>query len=544
MANMESGGASNPKMIKATGTGTDLDPFLIEYALTASQLAQLADGMISALASLPAHYERSRMWKNKGSDTAANRRTLVSPDRITVNVNNVGYVKQAEQELDLNVVATWDTIVGTDYTVAANRAGKTFRVYACQPISGLVPVLIVSAASTFPAGYTALTSRKIALFHCECLNVGTISGHSLTGYLTGDILPRSIQDLKHRPNGNREFKDGFVWGGITDFDALNYAPIWKAIYMASGTGINMASVFGATTKVSYDWNQFVADFGLIGCRMMTDGEFQVLCTGIEEEVNISGSVSPITAGGHVSTTGRRMISNIGSEDDAGVWWQWLSTQSFRVDFDGSVVTAAKTANVIHAAAPGGNPVYVDYMADGSPYLCCNMATTGVDKWVVFGSTYAVLIRHLASIPASAVQVYLDEDATQPGRLLAVMGRAKNSYIPGYPNTAFKLQITHNANAATLGVAVNFDDGADQRLEFISPTAATGVVDMALDAIAWAYYNLATGVGSLYCQGVYGDVKLLAGGYWNAAAFAGSRCRYANIYRWFAGASFGGRPATD
>jgi hypothetical protein len=46
----------------------------------------------------------------------------------------------------------------------------------------------------------------------------------------------------------------------------------------------------------------------------------------EEEVNISGSVSPITAGGHVSTTGRRMISNIGSEDDTGVWtWAWLLT---------------------------------------------------------------------------------------------------------------------------------------------------------------------------------------------------------------------------
>ena len=498
----------------------------------------------SALASLPAHYERSRMWKNKGSDTAANRRTLVSPDRITVNINNLGYVKQAEQELDLNVVATWDTIVGTDYTVAANRAGKTFRVYACRPVSGSVPVLLISAASTFPAGYTALTSRKIAIFHCECLNVGTISGHSLTGYLTGDILPRSIQDLKHRPNGNREFKDGFVWGGVTDFDALNYAPIWKAIYMASGTGINMASVFGATTKVNYDWNQFVADFGLIGCRMMTDEEFQVLCTGIEEEVNISGSVSPITAGGHVSTTGRRMISNIGSEDDVGVWWQWLSTQSFRVDFDGSVVAAAKTANIIHAAAPGGNPVYVDYDKDGTPYLCCTMATTTVDKWVAFSSTHKVLIKHLAAIPATAVQLYFDEDAAQPNRLLAAVPHLKNVYVAVQPNAGYKLQITYNAAPGTPGVAVNFDDGADQRLEFISPTSATGVMDMALDAITWAYYNLAGTVGSLYIQGTLGDVKLLGGGGWYYAEAAGSRSRDARRYRWSADASFGGRPVAD
>lgn len=544
MANMESGGASNPKMIKATGIGTDLDPFIIEYALTASQLTQLADGMVSALASLPAHYERSRMWKNKGSDSAANRRTLVSPDFLTVNINNVGYVKRIEQELDLDVVDTWDTIVGTDYSIAANRAGKDFFVYACQPVSGSEPIFLVSAATTYPAGYSALTSRKIAQFHCECLNVGTISGHSLTGYLTGDILPRSIQDLKHRPNNNREFKNGFVWSGVTDFDTINYAPVWKAIYMASGTGINMASVFGAVAKVSYNWNQFVNDFGLIGCRMMTDEEFQVLCTGIEEEVNVAGSVSPTTTGGHVSTTGRRMISNIGSEDDAGVWWQWLSTQSYRVDFDGSVVAASQTANVIHDAAPGGNPVYVDYMADGSPYLCCNMATTGVDKWVVFGSTYAVLIKHMSSIPATAVQVYLDEDATQPNRLLAVMGRGKNSYIQGYPNTAFQLQITHNINAATLGSAIYFDDGANQRLEFASPTAQSGVIDMAQDAISWGYYDLPTGVGSLYRQGSYGDVKLLAGGNWTIASNAGSRARNGYSYRWNAYSALGGRPVVD
>jgi hypothetical protein len=490
------------------------------------------------------HYERSRMWCNAGSDTAAHRRTVLTPDYMAVVVNGVFFYISSAFSIDLDLPASWDTIVGTDYSTAANRAGKDFYVYACQIASGAAPTLLVSVASTYPSGYTALNSRKIASFHCVCLNVGAIAGHSLTGYLTGDILPRSFQDLKHRPNKNSEFKPGFVWGGVTDFDALNYAPIWKAIYMASGTGINMASVFGATVKVSYDWNQFVADFGLIGCRMMTDEEFQVLCTGIEEEVNIVGSVSPVTAGGHVSTTGRRMISNIGSEDDTGVWWQWLSTQSFRVDFDGSVAAVAKTANVIHAAAPGGNPVYVDYMADGSPYLCCTMATTQIDKWVVFGSTYAVLIKHLDTIPATAVQVYLDEDATQPGRLLAVMGRAKNSYIPGYPNTAFKLQITHNANAATLGTALNFDDGADQRLEFISPTAATGVIDTVSDAITWAYYNLPTGVGSLYCQGVSGDVKLIAGGNWSDAANAGSRCRRASYYRWTAVTHIGGRPAAD
>jgi len=356
------------------------------------------------------------MWANMGPGTAVTRRTLLSPDYMTVNINNYGYVLPYAVSFDLNTADSWDTIVGTNYTVAANRAGKNFYVYACQPISGCVPVILISAATTFPSGYTATNSRKIAQFHCECANVGTIAGHALTGYLAGDILPRSIQDLKHRPKVG--FIGGVVWGGPTDFDSLNYAPIWKAIYMASGTGVNVASVFGAAASTTRDWNSFVSDFGLIGCRMMKDAEFQVLCTGIEEEVNIAGSANPTTTGGHVSTTGRRMISNIGSEDDAGVWWQWLDEQSYQF---------AGAANHTHQVIVSGDPQTV---------------TTG-------------------------------------------------------------------------------NPSGD-----VAPT--------------WGWYNLPGAAGSLYKQGTYGDIKLLAGGAWNHAADAGSRARSASNSRWSASSALGGR----
>ena len=36
------------------------------------------------------YYSRNRMWKNKGSDTAANRRTLVSPSHMLVNIGGAG----------------------------------------------------------------------------------------------------------------------------------------------------------------------------------------------------------------------------------------------------------------------------------------------------------------------------------------------------------------------------------------------------------------------------------------------------------------------
>lgn len=41
MANMATGGNSNPKMIKATGSGTDVDPYIIEFSLPAAQITQL-----------------------------------------------------------------------------------------------------------------------------------------------------------------------------------------------------------------------------------------------------------------------------------------------------------------------------------------------------------------------------------------------------------------------------------------------------------------------------------------------------------------------
>ena len=179
-------------------------------------------------------------------------------------------------------------------------------------------------ATTYPAGYTADNSRKIGGFHCECANVGTISGHPLTGYLAGDIIPRSIQDLKHRPYGR--FLPGFAWGGPTDFDSLNYAPLWASIYHLSGTGASIASVFGAAATVSRNFYDFADDLKNIGARMMTDWEFAQLHSGTPEETNIYGGENPTTVGGHVDTNSRRIISNIGLEDMSGVWWTWLQDQ--------------------------------------------------------------------------------------------------------------------------------------------------------------------------------------------------------------------------
>jgi hypothetical protein len=61
---------------------------------------------------------------------------------------------------------------------------------------------------------------------------------------------------------------------------------------------------------------------------------------------------------------------------------------------------------------------------------------------------------------------------------------------------------------------------------------------------WAYQDLSGSKGSLYKQGTYGDVKLLAGGAWNDGSRCGSRARFADSCRWYAGSSLGGRGRAD
>ena len=482
------------------------------------------------------HYERSRAWKIAGSGSATDRRSIVTPDFLAVVVNNKFYYISSQQSIDLNSSSSWDTTTPTDYSIAANRIGIDFYVYACQPASGSSPKLLISSASTYPSGYTASTSRKIAGFHCmpgDCVNLP--AGHPYKDYLAGDIIFNSIWDLLDRPSCPSP--EGMV--KLSTDPSNGRRGLWVDIYLASGTGTSLTSVFGATIKDTVAWDVFV-DYGrLQGKRLLSDDEFQNAAYGSNEQTNITGSADPGTVTFPVDTAGRSMISDCGVIGACGIVYQWISDQCYRFDPDGSVSAASKTLTVYHAASPGGNPVYLKYLADGTPYLCCNLATTTTDKWLTFGTDYKVLLKHDADAATGSIQVYIDEDATQPGRILAALSRLKNTFIQSN-NPTYQLQITYNAAPGTPGVALNFDDGADQRLEFISPTSANGTIDLALlGGAAYAYHNMSS-KGSRYGQGTYGDTKLLAGGRWDYGSLCGSRCRLLNNWPWYALLSLGGR----
>ena len=249
------------------------------------------------------------------------REALPSPNKTTitvaptwVNINGVGHISAANTVLNLNDAASWDD---STYATSANRAGKDFYIYAISG-SNNNPTFKLSANSTVPTGYTASNSRKIGGFHCLCLSVGTISGHTLSGYNTGEILPLSVWDLRHRPVSDPE---GMVWiAGIGK---------WVDIYLNSWNGSKLVSEYGATiadgkSSKKFNGSMFAEYIGLVGKKLMSYDEFTVLAKGSNETTHIKNGTFTETTGGHVDTNDRRMISNYGCEDCCGVLWQWGS----------------------------------------------------------------------------------------------------------------------------------------------------------------------------------------------------------------------------
>jgi hypothetical protein len=214
--------------------------------------------------------------------------------------------------LDLDTSGNWDSAT---YATAANRAGKDFYIYACENGGAIAPSLILSANATTPASGT--TPRKIGGFHCLCVNVGTIAGHTLTGYIVGDILPQSVWDLKWKPKNITP--EGMVYSPA--------ANIWVDIYLLNSSYTSTYAT-GAGALVSTNWMNFVDGAGSVGKRLLRDFEFQLIAAGGNEQTNIAGSTWVTSRGGHVDTASRRMISNIGCEDCAGLIWQWLDEQSY------------------------------------------------------------------------------------------------------------------------------------------------------------------------------------------------------------------------
>ena len=257
------------------------------------------------IASAPGYYRREAL--------PSPNKTTITIAKTWVNINGEGHISTSAVTLNLNSASSWDA---NTYATAANRAGKDFYIYALASSDGS-PNFILSANSTVPTGYTVSNSRKIGGFHCLCLSVGTISGHTLSGYVTGDILPLSVWDLRHRPVADPE---GMVW-----IEGVGH---WVDIYLNTWTGSKLVSTYNTTmadgNSGSFNGEKFAEAIGQVGKKLLSRDMFMVVAKGSNEMTNIYGSSDPGKAGGHKDTNNRRMISNYGLEDCCGVMYQWGS----------------------------------------------------------------------------------------------------------------------------------------------------------------------------------------------------------------------------
>ncbi|MFI9653043.1 phage major tropism determinant, partial [Guyparkeria halopsychrophila] len=288
---------------------------------------------IERLAFVARHYDAG------GLHEATGQTTIQTPEEVQLRIGTTAYVLTTQTALDVDVAANWD-----DGTLAtpANRAGSDFYLYYCQPASGSEPDLILSANSTMPSSIpsgatpTADNTRKIAGFHCLCADVGTITGHPLSGFLAGDVLPRSVWDQFHRPESEPE---GMVYDPST--------ARWVDIYLASWNGATMESVYNATiadggSSPAFHWYNF-AELLPDGKNLPFQPQFQKMALGSPQETNIAGSADPVTTGGHSDTAGRRIVSNIGCEDCTGVVWQWGAEGGATNDVGSAYAVADTTA---------------------------------------------------------------------------------------------------------------------------------------------------------------------------------------------------------
>jgi len=444
----------------------------------------------------PVHYQRSGLMAVEASSTAAGRKTLVTPAALAVAVNG-SMLPFTQRSIGLDVAASWDSIV-TDYTVAANRAGKDFYLYATP--AGL----LISANATVPTGYTADTSRKIGGFHCLCLSVGTIASHTLTGFLTGDILPASIWDLNWRPTCSPE---GMVFSATAD--------IWVDIYLQSGTAGTTRSINGATMTDTRDYWSHGDDLAAVGKRMLYELEFSAVAYGSPEATNIAGSADPITTGMHRDTTGAT---------------------------DGTSTSAASPSTDISAAA---NPQSLTVALNGQSPTIVSFAPAGLNTGALIAAALQVAIR--AAVPwAGGLTVTYGTTyvVSCPGSFGPSASAVITAGTPNDCTAALKLGVSNGGVEVNgnLGRRIISNCGCEDATGVIWQWVDGGHVYRNHDSVyngAWSYKST-NGRGQQYTQGADGAVGLLAGGNWYYGSYCGSRSRRADSTRAYADSRLGAR----
>ena len=237
-------------------------------------------------------------------------------------MNGYNRVFYNEHDVEYSAISKLDT--GT-----ALQNGKQYYIYLVE--TGIVNQfdIRISLNASYPSGYDANNSYCIGGFHTLCVAVTSSNApalpagslwdsHPAIGYSAGDIIPNSIWCETHRPMCNP--------AGMVYIDLLD---LWVDIYLQSGTGTSTRSAYGATITNSRTPIQHLWDMQLVGKRLAQDAEFMIFAEGSNQKTAVQRAAqpNPFTAGGHLDTAGKRMISGYFVEECCGLIWQWLDEVS-------------------------------------------------------------------------------------------------------------------------------------------------------------------------------------------------------------------------
>jgi len=326
---------------------------------------------------------------DKPTIVSANTDTLFSrPSLYTCAKRSITIPKNLSVAINGTIYKTTSTVT---ISLTSPTAGSDYYIYACVPSSGTVPIILISANSTVPDGYTSANSRKIGGFHTLCVAVGTPTymdslaktnkSHWLSGYVAGDIVPASCWDLYHRPKCDSP--EAMVYGGSVGLD------VWIDIYLSSWDGSKLVSKYSQATADGSSSKPFHGElfneaYQAIGKRLPRRDEFVMMARGSNEATNIYGSSDQTTTGGHKDTASIRMISNLGMEDCCGFLWQWTGDLGFAggSSWTESVYNSSidgrsygKTYGTLYRLLAGSN--WDDGSACGSRSCFCNPASASV-----------------------------------------------------------------------------------------------------------------------------------------------------------------------
>jgi hypothetical protein len=320
-------------------------------------------------------YAASGNWARKSFSVAADRYKILMPNDGAVKISDSLYGWNGQPILDLSSGAFWDTLTGTDGTVAANRLGKNIFSYLVPPADGTtVPKPLFSFNASAPYGYTVSNSRRVAGLHGLCMAIDhatrmtawtantviavgqtrratvwdgyiyicvtagtthattepTWSGIVLNGVSSADgtvVWRKQLHGLEGYVVG--DVPENYVWneGGNRPScspDGMVRVPgrnNWWDIYLPSGTGANTASVYGATiSDTRFAW-QFMADFAAVGKVLIPIVDFDQALVGSSWRAKASLAY---TTGGFYDADGRALISSIGVVDGSGRRFQFTS----------------------------------------------------------------------------------------------------------------------------------------------------------------------------------------------------------------------------